>query len=251
MKYCLFLILFIYQQKITAQINQTDLKGRKQGIWEKKYPNSNFFQYKGQFKDNIPIGTFTYYYPEGQVKAVIDHFKDGHRSLVQFFFENKVIMCDGFYYDQKKDSTWVNYNLDGLVLSVENYKNDKLNGKKIMYYLEGQIETEKLNPLSITYYEDGIINGEYKEYFSTGKLKRVGLYIDGEQQGEWKEYYPNGSISSSSKYKNGLLHGWSYSYNKQGEEIGKEMYQFGELLSDKQLSKYLKTCEEKGIDPNQ
>jgi hypothetical protein len=40
-----------------AQLNQTDAKGRKQGEWAKTYPKSRVYQYKGQFKDDKPIGT--------------------------------------------------------------------------------------------------------------------------------------------------------------------------------------------------
>jgi antitoxin component YwqK of YwqJK toxin-antitoxin module len=251
MKYALFFMFLIFQLKIFGQINQTDSKGRKQGNWEKKYPNSNVTQYKGQFTDNKPVGVFTYFYPEGQVKAIIEHLKDGHRSKATFYFENKMMLSDGFYFDQKKDSTWVNYNPEGLILSVETYKNDKLNGKKVIYYLEGQIETEKLNPLSVANYKDDKLDGDFKEYFSTGKIKKTGNYSFGKQIGEWKEFYPNGKVYSISKFRNDFLHGWVISFDKEGVEISRFMYQNGERLDEKQLNSYLKMCQEKGIDPNQ
>ena len=124
-------------------------------------------------------------------------------------------MTEGFYLDQKKDSTWVNYNEEGLVLGVESFKKDKLNGKKVIYYLEGQIETEKLNALSVAMYENDTLNGEYKEFFSTGKLKLIGNYENGKLVGEWKEYYPNGVIFKVSKYKDDRLHGWSSTFTKE------------------------------------
>lgn len=251
MKLYFFLFFSISNLVGIAQINQTDDKGRKQGVWEKKYPNSNSLQYQGQFKDNKPVGIFTYYYPEGQVKAVIEHLKDGHKSKATFYFENKMMMSDGFYLDQKKDSTWVNYNPEGLVLSIEDFKNDKLNGKKVIYYLEGQLETEKLNPLSISTYKNDTLNGEYKEFFTSGKLKLIGSYVAGKMEGRWLEYHPNGNILKISKFKNDRLHGWTITYTKDGKENGKVMYQFGEKLLDKDLENYLKLCEKKGIDPNQ
>ena len=73
MKLLMALILVFTSGLSIAQLNQTDSKGRKQGEWAKTYPKSRVYQYKGQFKDDKPIGTFTYYYESGKVKAVIKH----------------------------------------------------------------------------------------------------------------------------------------------------------------------------------
>jgi hypothetical protein len=54
-----------------------------------------------------------------------------------------------------------------------------------------------------------------------------------------------------SKFKNDRLHGWITSYSKDGEEIGKTLYQNGEKLTGKELESFLKLCEKNGIDPNQ
>lgn len=247
------LIIFVFTINITlfAQINQTDSKGRKQGIWQKTHPKSEVLQYKGQFRDDKPVGTFEYYYPGGQLKAIIEHLSDGRHARATYYFENKMLMTEGFYLDQKKDSTWVNYNEEGLVLGVESFKKDKLNGKKVIYYLEGQVETEKLNPLSVANYKNDTLHGDYREYFSTGKLKQIGKYENGKIVGEWKEYYPNGSVFKVSKFKVDRLHGWATSYTKDGEEIGKILYQNGEKLTGKELDSFLKLCEKNGIDPNE
>lgn len=247
----IFIFLITVYSSLFSQINQLDSKGRKQGNWQKNYPKSDVLQYKGQFKDDKPVGTFTYFYPSGPIKATIEHYPDGHHARAFFYFENKMLMTEGFYFNQKKDSTWVNYNEEGLVLGVESFKNDKLNGKKVIYYLEGQIETEKLNPLSVASYTNDTLDGDYKEYFSTGKLKLIGKYENGKLVGEWKEYYPNGSIFKISKYKDNQMHGWSFTYTKDGEENGKFLYQYGEKLTGKELENFLKLCEKKGIDPNQ
>ncbi len=246
-------IIFVFTINITlfAQINQTDSKGRKQGSWQKTYAKSDVLQYKGQFRDDKPVGTFEYYYPGGQLKAIIEHLSDGRHARANYYFENKMLMTEGFYLDQKKDSTWVNYNEEGLVLAVESFKKDKLNGKKVIYYLEDQIETEKLNPLSVANYKNDTLHGDYREYFSTGKLKQIGKYENGKIVGEWKEYYPNGNIFKVSKFKDDRLHGWSISYTKDGEENGKILYQNGEKLIGKELDSFLKLCEKNGIDPNQ
>ena len=53
----LFLSGFVFSQ----EINKVDSKGRKQGVWQKTYPNSRAIEYKGQFKDDKPVGTFYYF----------------------------------------------------------------------------------------------------------------------------------------------------------------------------------------------
>lgn len=253
MRYLIPFIFFLATIKtsLSAQINQTDSKGRKQGNWQKTYPKSDVLQYKGQFRDDKPVGTFEYFYPGGQLKATIEHYPNGRHARANYYFENKMLMTEGFYLDQKKDSTWVNYNEEGLVLGVESFKKDKLNGKKVIYYLEGQVETEKLNPLSVANYLNDTLHGEYKEFFSTGKLKLTGKYQNGKYVGDWKEYYPNGILFKVTKYKDNRMHGWSTTYTKDGEESGKYLYQYGEKLTGKELDDFLKFCEKKGIDPNQ
>ena len=69
-----FVFLFILLPFLTfAQINQKDAKGRKQGVWQKNYPNSSVLIYKGQCKDDVPVGEFTYYDPTGEVRTIIEH----------------------------------------------------------------------------------------------------------------------------------------------------------------------------------
>ena len=47
--------------------NKTDAQGRKQGPWRKYQPGDKILIYTGQFKDDIPVGEFRYYYPSGKV----------------------------------------------------------------------------------------------------------------------------------------------------------------------------------------
>ena len=58
----LFMMLMVISPFINAQINKVDEKGKKQGVWEKTYPRSKVLHYKGQFKDDKPVGTFQYFY---------------------------------------------------------------------------------------------------------------------------------------------------------------------------------------------
>ncbi|HRE96460.1 MAG TPA: hypothetical protein PK637_06835, partial [Flavobacteriales bacterium] len=66
----LFLVLFflLIGTAWSQQINQTDAKGKKQGMWDVKYPNSQVSKYKGTYKDGKPQGEFIHFYESGKVK---------------------------------------------------------------------------------------------------------------------------------------------------------------------------------------
>ncbi len=84
--------------------NKIDEKVRKQGPWQKILPKSKVLQYKGQFKDDKPVGTFTYYYPSNSIQAVIKHDPNSTRSVAIFYFENGVVLSKGIYQNMKKDN---------------------------------------------------------------------------------------------------------------------------------------------------
>jgi antitoxin component YwqK of YwqJK toxin-antitoxin module len=78
-------------------VNQKDAQGRKQGVWQKTYPKSRALEYKGQFKDDKPVGTFTYYYQSTKVKATIKHDEKTGRSEALMYQESGVIFARGIY----------------------------------------------------------------------------------------------------------------------------------------------------------
>ena len=55
----LFIVLAFFSLA-SAQINQTDAQGRKQGQWQKNYPGTAVLQYKGTFLNDKPVGKFIY-----------------------------------------------------------------------------------------------------------------------------------------------------------------------------------------------
>ena len=248
---CLFILLLVCQS-IHAQpeINLKDKEGRKQGLWLKYWDESkSALQYKGAFIDDLPVGQFWYYYPKGEIRAIIEHV-NARRSYVSYYFENKEVMSEGMYIDQKRDSIWINYNQQGLTVSMEKYRKGKLNGKKVMFYLQNQIEQGETRMLSETYYVDSLKSGSYREFFSSGNIKLMGQFELGLPAGIWRKYNTKEQQIQSYHYKNGLKHGWVYNYNENGERLISTLYKKGNLLTGKEKSKYLEACKLNGIDPN-
>ena len=244
------ILLFLFISFVTFSQNKVDEKGRKQGPWEKTHPKSIALQYKGQFIDDKPVGTFYYYYPSKSLQAIIKHDVSSTRSSATFYSGNGVILSKGIYKNMKKDSIWLNYAPSGRLSSSESYKEDKLNGPKIIYYLSEDLSNKSLIMASYTNYLNGLVDGEKVEYFDSGLIKLKGTYKNNKKIGVWETNHPNGKLMLEERYKDGILHGWSIAKDEAGTEISRKYYFHGELLEGKKLENVMKQFKEKGINPN-
>lgn len=218
----LFTLVLPAQEFVNKDINKVDSKGRRQGYW-KVYDVNGLLKFEGEFNDGIPMGTFKYYYPDGKIKAVSAMYEQGKRSRTKVFHNNGRMMAEGNYLDKKKDSTWLYYSdYDGVLLSREHYANGLLEGQVLNYYPKGNV-AEEIN------YVSGIKQGEWKRYFTDGKLKLKAKYIDGKLQGLMYIYHQKGFPEVSGMYKDNYKDGmWMY-YDEGGEIIKKERYIKGNL----------------------
>ncbi|XOV67381.1 MAG: toxin-antitoxin system YwqK family antitoxin [Fluviicola sp.] len=233
-----------------GQVNQVDAQGRKQGKWEKTYEGSIVFQYRGQFKDDKPIGEFTYFYESGKVKAIIkhNHIQKG-RSLAYFYHENKKLMSAGIYRNMKKDSIWVNFTPAGKLSTKEEFKNDKLNGVTLVYFVSDDVKSPEPVVATKKTYKNGELHGDYVEYFINGKVKIRGEYVNNRQDGAWEEFHLNGKRAITYRYDNGKKHGYQIAYDESGKRLAEVFYYNGHMLEGERLEKLLKDLESKGINP--
>jgi antitoxin component YwqK of YwqJK toxin-antitoxin module len=250
MKWIVFLLFSVIFSVAFGQENQVDSKGRKQGAWVKTYPKSKIIQYKGQFKDDKPVGTFTYFYSSGKVKAVVKHDLNSTRSSAYFYHENGILMSHGIYRDMKKDSIWLNFTPAGRLSNSETFLKDSLHGKKIVYYVPDNLEDKSRLPSAVYFYDNGKMNGEAIEYFQTGTVKSRGTYKNNKKVGIWDYFHPNGKKMILERYKDGVHHGWHFAYDEAGVETSRKYYYYGRLLEGKALEEKMKQMKEKGINPN-
>lgn len=230
--------------------NKVDEQGRKQGAWVKTYPNSRAILYKGQFVDDEPVGTFTYYYPSTKVQAVIKHDAETKTSKGYFYHENGNLMTYGTYKNQLKDGVWYNYGPSGRISFTETYKNDQLHGKKTVYFVPSD-PADKSEKVSRTmYYVNGQLDGEFREWFDFGGIRTEGQYVNNRRHGVWKAYHYTGNLMSLTRYKNGEKHGWCTAHDESGKELNKVYYFHNELKEGEELEKIMKQFKEKGLNPN-
>ena len=232
MKNLLFFLLIAVQG---ISQNFIDANGKKQGQWSKLYPGTKVYQYKGQFNDDKPVGTFMYYYQSSKLKAIVKHIEGSNRSEAQFYHDNGVIMSKGIYLDLKKDSVWSNFGPTGRLSNKETYKADVLHGKKTIFFVSEDPNDKSQIVSSISNYKEGLLEGEFVEYFDGGSMKEKGNYLNGKKSGFWMKYSITGSIMIEECFKEGLRNGWTKSFDESGKEVGKQYYLQGRVIKGKEL----------------
>ncbi len=211
LKTILILTSFLFTGLAYAQDapNKTDASGKKQGHWT-KYDDQHKKIYDGNFVDDNPVGTFTYYYNTGIPWAVTVFSQKGKVARTKTYDAGGKITGEGKYIGQKKDSTWKFYNDEGKILSEEIYVNGVKNGNCKVYYHTGDVAEEKM-------WKNGVPNGPWKKYFQGGQLKYLGQTINDKVEGKVTFYYPSGQIEAQGIYKADLKDGeWKY-YEEDGK----------------------------------
>lgn len=221
-----FSILFItfFIPTFAQDKNFTDEQGRKQGFWSKNYENGKK-RFEGNFHNNQPAGLFKYWHENGNLKAEMTYFNEGHQCKVSLYNANGKHVADGFYFDQVKDSLWRYFDDNtGIRVSEEFYRKDIPHGKWIIFYSDGKTPSEIIN------YEKGKKEGEQFTYFENGNLKQKWTCKKSVVVGEIVYYHPNGKVRGEGQYDNGEQVGvWTY-YDENGKITVKDYYENGKLI---------------------
>ncbi|MCQ2253106.1 MAG: toxin-antitoxin system YwqK family antitoxin [Bacteroidales bacterium] len=198
--------------------NETDVMGRKQGVWIDKYPNG---VRKSQitFEDGKPKGDYYKFYPNGGICAHLYIFNEQKSSAI-LYDENGDKVAMGYYHERKKDSLWQYFQGDSLIVSEETWNRGIKNGKETTYYPFG-FAAEEINwkngikdgpwkrfyesstPMFETTYKNGKIDGKYTKYDIKGTPIIIGNYHNDSKEGTWTIYDEKTKSYKHVKYKNG------------------------------------------------
>ena len=112
--------------------------------------------------------------------------------------------------------------------------------------------------------KNGVKQGDYEDYYKSGKLRKKGAYAGGKEDGLWEYYYENGrlwkkctykngekdglyeayyensQLGEKCFYKNGKKDGPYLSYREDGRADTQYVYRNGERLTGAKPKKYLK-----------
>ena len=89
-------------------------------------------------------------------------------SKFQYYWEGALAIRHGWYKA---------YNENGILVSLQNYYEDKLNGKWVKYYSDGQIEIKGK-------YKNGFKDGKWVEYHNSGNVIKEYCYYNGAMQND-------------------------------------------------------------------
>ena len=230
MKYHLILLLALIvavsvqgQEYTSSHINKSDGSGRKQGLW-RVYDGNGNLKFEGNYANDRPMGEFRYFFPNGKTKAIVNNLDSGRVSYVKMFYQGGQLMAAGKYTGQQKDSSWTFYSeLDGTLVSEEQYAGGSAAGTWKSYYPSGQVAEEYA-------YVNGKKEGEWIQYFSDGVVKSHGTYRDGMLDGLYVINHLNGSVQVSGSYAMSKKTGaWVY-LSEIGELEKREEYKNGVLI---------------------
>lgn len=222
MKYLIWIFLLLSMTAVTGQeINQTDAQGRKQGEWVKRSPEGVLI-YQGQFEGGQPVGVFKRYYDDGMLQAEM-HYRTPEEVYAKLYYQGRtpVLMAEGKYINQKKDSVWLTYDTAGRLKALDTYVDDERSGRSLVYHENGAVSEE-------TTYVDGKRHGEWKQYYPDGTLMASGTFDHGKRIGEYLKNYPNGNMWVKGKYENGYKES-TWIYGNENGAIGQMVvYRSGE-----------------------
>ncbi len=115
------------------------------------------------------------------------------------------------------------------------YQNGKLDGKRILYYANGDTQI-------VETYRNGLFHGPYRLYYPNENLHQEGQFIENVMTGIWKTYYESGELKEEVTFENNLENGPFIEYYKTGQ-VSVE----GEYLEGDQEHGPLKFYNEEGV----
>lgn len=204
-----FVILILLFAGISCPAQEKVLK-------EGRYPDGKL-RYKGYFVNNQPAGEVTHYYPEGSVKAVMNH-KGGETDAV-LYSEKGDVTVSGRYIGQKKTGMW-EYRKGEKIVGRETYLDNLLDGTATKYFDSGEI-------FEVKNWKAGVPDGEWKLFYNNGKIRVEAVFVNGKLDGRIKSYNYDGALAAEGDYKNNLREGdWRY-YDKDGKLNKEQKYNKG------------------------
>lgn len=231
-----FWILFLISAVAFSQdFNKLDTAGKKDGLWKGTYPESKRPRYEGTFNHGKETGVFKFFddTKKGDVLATRDFSANDGSSYTIFFDQNKNKVSEGKEIGKSREGEWKYYHKASKVLmTVENYKNGKLEGLRTIYYPNTNVAEEMM-------YKNGLKEGAYKKIGQDGTLLEESNFSNNEYNGDAVFYDSDKSVASKGKFVNGKKAGiWQF-------------YQKGKLVKEVNMSdpKNTNKASEKGAGP--
>lgn len=193
----------------TGPTNQTDISGKRQGVWIERWPNG-LRKSQINFKGGVPDGEYYKFYQSGGLKVQM-YFYSPEQSSAILYDENGDKAAMGYYLNHAKDSLWQYYNNDSIVVAEENYRNGKKHGSQYLFFPFGQA-------FEIINWENGVKHGLWQRYYTNGQKQFEATYVNGELNGTYTKYSIDGKPLFTGNYTADLKTGkWKLFDEKTGK----------------------------------
>ncbi len=203
-----FWILFLISTLAFSQdFNKVDSDGKKDGVWKGTYEPSKRPRYEGTFSHGKETGVFKFFddTKKGDVIATRDFTENDGSSYTIFYDQNKNKVSEGKEVGKSREGEWKYYHkASKVVMTLEHYKNGKLEGTRSVYYPDAKIAEEMI-------YKNGSKEGIYKKYGQNAILLEQSTYKNNVYNGDAVFYDSNGVMASKGKFLNGKKVGmWQF-----------------------------------------
>jgi antitoxin component YwqK of YwqJK toxin-antitoxin module len=206
------LVFLLCSQVVFSQVdnNPVDDKGKKHGVWKGVYEESGRPRFEGTFEHGKEIGVFNFFDDtKAQTIIATRTFNPNNNSCYTIFYDQKKnVVSEGKEINKLREGPWKYYHKASKeIMTLEHYKNGKLDGTKTVYYPSGKIVEEVV-------YKNGLKEGPYKKYSETGIIMEKSFFKNGEYDGEAIYKDPNDLVVAKGIFKKGKKIGmWQFFVN--------------------------------------
>lgn len=201
------ILLLISSVAFSQEFNKLDSDGKKEGLWKGQYELSKRPRYEGTFSHGKETGIFKFFddTKKGDIVATRDFSANNGSSYTIFYDQNKNIVSEGKEIGKAREGEWKYYHkASKVIMTLENYKNGKLDGLRTVFYPNSKIAEEMS-------YVKGLKEGIYKKYSQNGTLLEQTTYKKDEYNGDAVFYNLGGVVASKGKFLNGKKAGmWQF-----------------------------------------
>lgn len=203
----LVLLLNVFLLSAQTDFNKLDAAGKKDGIWKGVYEPSKRPRYEGTFSSGKETGIFKFFddTQKGDVIATRDFTANDGSSYTIFYDQKKNKVSEGKEVGKVREGEWKYYHkASTVIMTLENYKNGKLDGAKTVYYPNAKVAEEMT-------YKAGSREGIYKKTGQNGTLLEQTTFKNNDYNGDAVFYDVDGAVASKGKFVNGKKAGiWQF-----------------------------------------
>lgn len=221
--------------------------GRKEGVWTKYHKDGKTPKLKGNYSNNRPEGSFSRFYPNGQLMEQGSFGKNGYKGNLVRYFDNGQISYKAVYNNDGLETGKVQYFHENGKIALEySMKNGILTGKLNRYNAQGNlIESMDVNTTGAVSNVKIFSNSPatsaqvpaaqtvvFPPKIANPRMKGLKFVTNGYN----KVYNDNDEIWMEGEFKNGQLwDGKVYDYDADGILQKVRIFKTGRYHSDGQL----------------